>query len=78
MSIGLVELVTRIGDQNIEFQNLRQVADGARRGKGGVCKYTFGSAVPMEQVLLDNPTKIGLILWLDKATVDRIMSEDKS
>ncbi len=42
MAIGIGELITAIGDENIEFQNLDQCTEDLKMS-GGVTKIRFGT-----------------------------------
>lgn len=60
------ELIARIGDDKVEFQNLDNsliaIDFNAKRGT----KITFGTSMTAD---LDGPTKLGLVVWLDRDAV---------
>lgn len=74
--MGMAELITRVGDTNVEFQLLGANYFEARENTRD-CKITFattkGTALRM-----DSGEVIGLVLWLKKADVDRATSDQKS
>lgn len=67
----LSELITRIGDDNIEFQNLDaclvSVSSSAKRDT----KITFGTSMTAG---FDGTTKLGLVVWLDRDAVTAAMA----
>lgn len=73
MSMGLVELVTAIGDEHIRLQNLDNSAItldwSAKRGT----KITFGTEVS----LTPNGTELlGLVVWLPRDAVAALMRSE--
>lgn len=70
MSLGMSELLTKVGDNNIEFQRLGSGYFQANENTKD-CKISFatksGTALAMERGDL-----IGLVVWLKKEDVDRV------
>ncbi|MNP03024.1 hypothetical protein D3C76_948920 [compost metagenome] len=67
-NIGIVELITQIGNDNIELQPL-DVAITDMQKKKGHNLYTFGSAMSFD---LSGTKKFGLVVWLDRDRVKEI------
>ena len=71
MGLGIVELMSKIGDDKITFQNLDQCTISADWTRNKGTKITFGT----EEPLGPNGTKrIGLVVWLDRAEVAEIVA----
>lgn len=67
--LGIVELLTRIGDSRIEFQNLFHAFTGARTRKGGGVEVSFVTDpdnVDLVAMAVSDtaPKKTALVLWL--------------
>lgn len=69
--IGITELVTEIGDDNIEFQLLDSCITNMQLKKDHNL-YTFGSPMAFS---LDGTNKLGLVLWLDREQVNKILGK---
>lgn len=70
-SVKLSELIAAYGDDQVQFQNLDQCAERISASKG-VTKVAFAT----EQTV--NPTgtdKLGVVIWLDRDRVNRIIAE---
>lgn len=68
--MGITELITAVGDENIEFQNIQQNLDSAEivRGNG---KVTFVTAPDkVVDLFAKNESKfVGLVLWLPRERI---------
>ena len=64
--IGMVELLTKIGDDNIKFQNLDSCAISLNYDHKKGSKITFGTDEP---ITLDGTERLGLVLWLPRDKV---------
>lgn len=63
--MDIVELVQKIGQENINFQVLDQCMSHAKAGKNGTM-VTFGCDVPIIDLGMIGPAKKrALILWMD-------------
>ena len=72
----MTQLLSRIGDDNIEFQNLDKCITRLEFKKKVGTTITFGTDM---NIFHDRGTeKIGLIIWLDRDAVDSIMAEGAS
>lgn len=84
MGLGVVELVTRVGDDRLFFQNLDQVADGyrLRRGKRGEADLTeikfLTDAITPTEVMNGTTKMIGLVVWLPRDLVAQALAEAKA
>lgn len=68
--MGLTELVTIIGDENISVQNVEQSAVKMKvNKKHGDLEITFAS--PHD--ILNGANKIGLVVWFDKDEFNEAM-----
>ena len=74
--MGIVELVTEIGDENIRAQFLDQCAINLDWSKKKGTKITFGTEVGI------NPTtgtdKLGIVIWLDREAVKAVIAKEKA
>lgn len=73
MSIGITELVTRIGDKRVRLQGLDGSIKSLHASKG-VTTVTFLTDQPIG---LDGTTDLGLVLWLPRDVVAEILKSDK-
>jgi hypothetical protein len=69
--IGMTELITKIGDENIRFQNLDTSAISLNYDHKKGSKITFGTDEP---ILPDGTERLGLILWLPRDKVNEIIN----
>jgi hypothetical protein len=73
MNLKLSELIAQYGDDNIEFQNLDHCVENFQlTKKGTMCR--FGTPQSFD---LKGFKKLGLIVWMDRATVDKIVAKSK-
>lgn len=69
--LGITELLSRVGDDNITFQNLDHcLIDGKWREKSG-SRITFGTDVPVGP---NGTDRLGLIVWLPRDAVKAILA----
>lgn len=66
---GLVDLLTRIGDEKIALQNLDADIIGAQSRKGGFTELRFGTRCTTPGEVLNGDGRLGLVLWLDRSDV---------
>lgn len=71
--LGIVELLTRIGDERIKFQNLDTCLITANWSRETGSEITFGTE---EKVWPDGTEALGLVVWLPREEVRRILSPD--
>lgn len=69
----LSELIAKYGDDKVQFQNLDQCTEALNMTKG-VTKITFGTEQPIG---LDETQKLGLVVWLDRDRVAKIIADSK-
>jgi hypothetical protein len=67
---GIVDLLTRIGDDKIMMQGLSTCLRGARVIKGGGTEIRFGTDATDPSQIMNGTSPIGLVLWLDPKDVD--------
>lgn len=70
MAIGMTELISKIGDENIKFQNLDISAISLNYNHKKGSKITFGTEEPITP---DGTERLGLILWLPRDKVKEII-----
>ena len=79
MPLGIIELLTRIGEDNIRLQNLMESATNFQgRGKRGAraCAVTFlTDQITPSEVLQEHPQHVGLVLWLPTALVEKAKTD---
>lgn len=70
--MGIVELITAVGDEHIELQNIQQNLDSANivdKGKTGKISF-FTAPDKVADLFAQNESKfIGLVLWLPRERV---------
>ena len=65
------ELISNIGDDNIEIQNLDTCVEAFSMDKKGITKATFGTESTFG---LNGFDKLGLIVWMDRDAVKAAMA----
>lgn len=61
----LSELIAEIGDENVGLQMLSPSLDGSQKQIGDQVRITFRSpAVALGDLIANEPSKVGLVLWL--------------
>lgn len=66
---GLVDLLTRIGDDKIGFQNLDRDMRGIQSLKRGQSEVRFGTQAITPSDVACSGGPLGLVLWLDRSDV---------
>lgn len=78
-TLGITELVTRVGDSNIALQNLVENLTNCRSRHGGreseVSFVTNPNFIDPNRVAANEFSHIGIVLWLPKAEVERAKRE---
>lgn len=69
--VGITELVSKIGDSNITFQNLDTCSISLNYDHKKGSKITFGTQEP---ITMDGTERLGLILWLPRDKVEEIIN----
>lgn len=68
--VGMTELISKIGDENIKFQNLDSCSISLNYDHKKGSKITFGTD---ELITPDGTDRLGLILWLPRDKVEEII-----
>ena len=68
--IGMVELISKISDTNIKFQNLDSCAISLNYDHKKGSRITFGTD---ELITPDGTERLGLVLWLPRDKVKEII-----
>lgn len=69
--MGIIELLQKIGEDNVRLQPLDQCVTDMKMSRGAN-KYTFESEVPFS---LDGTQKMGLVVWLDRDQVNTVLGK---
>lgn len=67
--ITLSEMITKIGDKNVQFQNLDNDILRMRRRADGNNEITFGTSA---NTTVSGTEKLGLVVWLDRKDVEKV------
>lgn len=70
----LSELISKYGDDKIEFQNLDNDAISLNYDHKKGTRITFGTDAPID---LNGTKKLGLVVWFDRESIKGIISEGK-
>lgn len=82
--LGMVELVRRVGDDRLFFQNLDEVATNysLKRGKRGEADLTeirfLTDAITPTQVMNGETKMLGLVVWLPRDLVAQALADSKA
>lgn len=65
----IIELLQKVGADNIQVQNVENAMEGAdySKKKGGVTIKLFTTAVTCDDLMHGQFSKVGLIVWFDRA-----------
>lgn len=66
MSTTFVDLLTEIGDENLNYQVIHQCMTGITKKKGGASEVKFLTDAITPNEVLSNNGKIGIIVWVDR------------
>lgn len=72
--MNLAELISAYGGDDVQFQALDTCADRMNMANGHT-KITFGTGEPLGP---DGTVKMGLIVWMDRDRVAKILAADKA
>jgi len=75
--VGLVELVTAIGNDALFFQSLDKVATAYSQKKNLTCITFLTDAITTTQVMNGTTERLGLIVWLPRQRVKEILELGK-
>lgn len=70
----LSELIARYGDDRVQFQNLDHCAIDLNMSKKGT-RITFGTE---QRIGLKGTDQLGLVVWLDREAVAKIVADNKA
>ncbi len=72
--MNLAELITAYGGDDVQFQTLDTCADRMNMANG-YTKITFGTGEPLGP---GGTVKMGLIVWMDRDRVAKILAAEKA
>lgn len=72
--VGISELVSRFGDEQVGFQMLDTALTHASTQKG-TTRITFGTEATTASEMLANEGRVGIILWVERGTFERVRAE---
>lgn len=69
--MGIIELLTKVGEANVTVQNVVTAASNFSRNKKGVTAMTIHTTEIGPEAALGRGDKIGLIVWIPKSLLPR-------
>lgn len=74
--MGIVELLRRVGEDNVRVQNILEGDVDVTAVKGGtrVTFYTDSANLTPGAVLRGRPPMVGLVVWMPRALVDAALA----
>lgn len=76
MPLGIIELLTRIGENNVRLQNLVESATNfEERKKGGTAVTFLTDGINTTEVAIGKARNIGLVVWLPTELVAKACAE---
>ena len=70
--LGIIELLQRVGEENVSLQFLAQSMDGITMARNGDARVTFVThAINATEVAVGTPRNVGIILWLPAPLVEQ-------
>lgn len=73
--LGIIELLTRVGEERVQLQGLNDAISNARQGKRGVTFITFGTQLLTPNDLISDEQDVFLVVKLPRADVERAKRE---
>jgi hypothetical protein len=73
--VTIIELLKTYGEDKLELQYLDHCTDALNMNKKGITKVTFGTQQPID---LNGTQKLGIVVWLDRESVKKIMDAAKA
>lgn len=73
--MNIAELITAVGADTVQFQNLDQCAIDLKYSAKSGSKITFGTEQPIG---LNGTDKLGLVVWLDRKAVADAIAKARS
>ncbi len=73
--LGIIELLTRVGEERVQLQGLNDAISNARQGKRGVTFITFGTQLLTPGDLISDEQDVFLVVKLPRADVERAKRE---
>ena len=71
--MSIVKLLEKVGDDNIEFQNLRQSLTGVKVVKGAnEVSFVTDNLTPDD--IMHETGKVGLVIWVDEDVISKAMA----
>lgn len=70
--MGIIELLTKVGERNVTVQNIVASAVNFTRTKKGVTAITIHTMEIGPEAALGNGDKIGLIVWIPKDKIPEL------
>ena len=65
--MGIIELIKQVGEDNVLVQPMMDAVTNASLSKSGVTTLTIKTnAIKPNDLISDRPSKIGLIVWIDR------------
>lgn len=65
MAKGIIEMLTEVGEENIQVQSIHQSAKDYHTEKNGDLRITFYTA-PADILAIAEGRRIGLVVWFDR------------
>ena len=75
MPLGIIELLTRIGEEHVFVQNVVENMTNITTDKRGVSKVTFVTPKLTAGEVMGEPQHVGLVLWLPADLVKKAQAE---
>ena len=74
--MGLVELLSSIGEDNIRLQFVNSSFISAKgRKRTQDTEITFATAETNTNELIDNTGKVGIVVWVDRDDYNKVMDK---
>lgn len=79
--LGIIELLQRVGENNIRLQFLGSSLANVQAKKNGDVLVTFATGLDLFapiDAIADKPRNVGVVLWLPQADVERATAEHEA
>lgn len=77
--MGIIELLERVGENNVQLQNLVESMDGITVNKHGDSRVSFWTnGINPTEIAVGKARNVGLVLWLPTDLVEKARAESEA
>ena len=70
------EFIEAVGNDNVKYQKLNECLSGQQQQKKGFVQISFATQeISIADLISDNPTTLGYVIWLPRDKVQRVINK---